>query len=96
MSDFDVKVNFGEMESRIQKLENDVIKLEKSIKNMKKNSDDLNLTWKGPNHTNFVNKFNVRYGDMEKFTKTLTNYAKILKLVKNQYLKVDDEVRSLI
>ena len=94
--DWDIAVEFGEMNSTISKLENDIKDLETSIKKMKESITELNKTWDGQNHADFVSKFDMRCEDIEKFTKTLKNYKNALSLIKKQYESVENQVSSLI
>ena len=96
MASFDIKVNTSEMESVVSKLEEDVTNLNDAINKMKKGVEDLNQTWEGNNHDEFVKKFDGRYEDIEKFTKSLEKYTNILRLVKESYAKVDSDINAMI
>lgn len=92
----DIEVNISSI-SNMQKQIGEAVKtLDSSLKTMYEGVAELNRTWEGPNHTDFVTLFEQRYEEMKKLGKTLESYQKVVKEAGKTYDKCEQEVYQLV
>lgn len=92
----DLEVNTSSISSMQTTLEEAVESLESTLKAMYASVNDLNATWEGPNHDEFVRDFQNRYEQMQKLNQAFKSYSNSVKQANKIYRKCEDEVWQIV
>lgn len=92
----DLDVNTSEMSALENKLESAIESLHENLGNLYTSVNELNATWEGPNHDEFVENFENRYLNMTELEKSLKSYLKALKKAKKTYTQCEEDVSQIV
>lgn len=92
----DLAVNLDSMTGTIRSISEAVNTLEDHLKLMQESVSELNQTWEGPNHDEFVEKFGERYEMMVQLNKMLRKYLSSMKKAKKTYTSCEETVNNLV
>lgn len=92
----DIEVDTSEISALEKKIESAVEGLDENLGNMYRSVSELNDTWEGPNHDEFVENFENRYLNMKELEKSLKSYLKALRKARKTYAKCESEVFQIV
>lgn len=92
----DLEVSTDEMSALENKLEAAIENLHENLGNLQTSVNELNATWKGPNHDAFTENFENRYLNMTELEKSLKSYLKALKKARKSYTKCEEDVFQIV
>ena len=91
-----VKVNTDSIRHCHREASSRLENLRSVLGSMHKSVDELNETWEGANHNQFVEEFENLYGNMEQVCNTLDSYLTSVNESAQLYETCDSEIASLV
>lgn len=92
----DLEVSVTSLKSMQKTVSTSVSELERLLQEMYTSVKILNNTWEGPNHKEFIEKFEANYENMANLNRSLKAYAKALKKAGSLYEKCEEEVWQIV
>lgn len=92
----DLEVNISSINGMQKQFGEAIETLESSLEAMYAGVTELNKTWEGPNHTEFVENFQNRYESLCELNKELKSYKKAVKQAGNIYNQCEESVYQMV
>lgn len=92
----DVEVDVSLISSMEKRFEEEIEQLQEDLSSLYTSVEELNQTWEGPNHEEFVKNFENRYLDMTELDRSLKSYLKALKKAQKTYTDCESEVFRIV